>query len=122
MSTGAQQKAKYWPTAKAYAVAVLDGPTTEADRREREAITEGLDQLRHGWTPAEVVCVLMDAALTIQDARVWCDFCDEEITGDAVVDPVTVSWIGEGAPKFCCVWCLEARELRAINAAGNEAS
>jgi hypothetical protein len=67
MSTRDQQKVKYWPTAKADAV--LDGTITQADRREREAIDEGLEQLRSGWTPAEVLCVLMDAHLTIQDLR-----------------------------------------------------
>ena len=82
----------------------------------RWAIYNGLDQMRNGWTATEIVCVLMDAALLIQDARVWCDHCGEEITGDAVADPVTVSWISEGAEKFCCRWCLEAREQRAIDA------
>jgi len=43
--------------------------TAEADRRTREAIDEGLDQLRHGWTAKEVVCVLMDAHLVIEDLR-----------------------------------------------------
>ena len=41
--------------------------TTAVDRRTREVLDEGLDQLRHGWTSQEVVCVLMDAAVTIQD-------------------------------------------------------
>jgi hypothetical protein len=36
---------------------------------ERAVLDEGLDQLRHGWTPEEVVCALMDASLTIQDLR-----------------------------------------------------
>ena len=92
--------------------------TTEVDRRTREALDEGLDQLRRGWTPQQVVVVLMDAALVIDDLRVWCGFCDEEITGEAVSDPVTRSWLGRGAPTFCCRWCLAVYEERAIDAAG----
>lgn len=93
--------------------------TTAVEQVTRQTIDNGLDQLRSGWTPAEILCCLTDAALLIQDARVWCDHCGEEITGDPVTDPVTVSWIGDGAPRFCCVWCLEAREQRAINAAAS---
>lgn len=93
-----------------------------AAQATREALDEGLDQLRHGWTPAEVLCVLIDAYYIIDDLRVWCDLCGEEITGDTVSDPVTVSWIGAGAPTFCCQWCLEARELQDINADGNGAA
>ena len=120
MSTRDQQKAKYWPTAKAYAV--LDGTTTEADRRERKAIAEGLDQLRHGWTPAEVVCVLMDAALTIQDLRTdTCDWCDGPVV-QPVRDGEAVSWLGKGAATYCSKACLDAHDEQRINAAGNEAS
>lgn len=94
---------------------------TAAAAIEREALENGLDQLRHGWTADEVVCTLMDAALLIEDARLWCDGCGEEITEDPVTDPVTVSWLGRGAPSFCCRWCLEAREERAIDAEGGAA-
>ena len=89
---------------------------TAVEQVTRWAIYKGLDQLRHNWTPDEIVCTLMDAAILIEDARIWCDHCGEEITGDPVTDPVTVSWIGEGAERFCCRWCLEAREQRAIDA------
>jgi len=94
--------------------------TTQADRRERQALDEGLEQLRHGWTPAEVVCVLMDAWLTIQDLRTpICDGCGETFTGAPVQDPVAVSWIPGGAARFCSLGCLEADDERRINAAGN---
>ena len=96
--------------------------TTEVDRRTREALDEGLDQLRHGWTPAEVVCVLMDAYLSIEDLRVWCDSCDEEITGVPVRDPVEALWLPRGGSRFCCRWCLAVYDERRISAAGNGAS
>jgi hypothetical protein len=117
MSTRDQQKAKYWPTAKAYAV--LDGTTTEADRRERKAIAEGLDQLRHGWTPAEVVCVLMDAALTIQDLRTdTCDWCDGPVV-QPVRDGEEVSWRRGQARVWCSTGCQTLRYDAEIDAAAS---
>jgi hypothetical protein len=98
-------------------------PLAEADRREAVAIAEGIEQLRHGWTPQEVVCVLMDAALTIQDLRadVWCEQCDGRVV-QPVRDDETVSWLGDSAPPFCSQTCLDAHDEQRINAAGNEAS
>jgi len=49
------------------AVAVVT--ISEADRREAEAIAEGIEQLNSGWTPQEVLAVLTDAHLTIADLR-----------------------------------------------------
>ena len=40
-----------------------------ADQREAEAIAEGVEQLNAGWTPTEVLCVLVDAHLIISDLR-----------------------------------------------------
>ena len=87
---------------------------------EREAITWGMEAIRT-WAPDEIIAVLEDAALLIEDARLWCDHCGEEITGDSVSDPETVSWLSDGAERFCCRWCLEAREQRAIDAEGGAA-
>jgi len=67
MSTRDQQKAKYWPTPKAYAA--LDG-TTEAALFERTILDEGLRQMR-AWTPEEIIEILEDAAtilVTLRDA------------------------------------------------------
>ena len=41
----------------------------------RHALDNGLDQMRNGWTANEIICCLMDAALLIEDARLWCDHC-----------------------------------------------
>ena len=54
-------------------------------------------------------------------AQVYCDQCGEQITGDPAQDPVAVSWLGAGAPKFCSVWCLIVSERRAIDAEGGVA-
>jgi len=96
---------------------------TEVDRRTREAIDEAKDQLSHGWTPAEVLVVLADAAAVIDDLRVWvCDGCDQAFTGVPVQDPVAVSWIPGGAARFCSMGCMATYDEQRINAAGNGAS
>jgi len=92
--------------------------TTAVDRRTREVLDEGLDQLRHGWTSQEVVCVLMDAYLAIEDLRVWCDLCGEEIDGAGVRDAEEASWLPRGGSRFCCQWCLAVYDERRIGAAG----
>jgi len=96
--------------------------TAEADRRERDAITEGLDQLRQGWTPNEVLVVLTDAWLTIQDLRApICDWCERPVV-KPVRDAEEVSWRRSQARMWCCVGCQALRYEAEIDAAGNEAS
>jgi len=122
MSSRAQQKAKYWPTPKAYAA--LDGTTTEADLAdlfERSILDEALRQMRT-WTPEEIIEILQDAAtilVTLRDTSLVCDFCDEEFTGEPVKDPEWVAWLGDSAPPFCSQTCLDAHDEQRINAAGN---
>jgi len=98
---------------------------TEVDRRTREAIDEAKDQLSHGWTPAVVVVVLADAATVIdairaEQAVVVCDYDHEEFTGTPTRDPVTVSWLGDGAQTYCSQAHLEAAQERAFDAAGGQ--
>ena len=138
MSTRGQQKAKYWPTAKAYAALTTnpDGPMNplvedgvmplaslnpvldkghEADLFERAILDEGLRQMR-SWTPEEIIEVLEDAAnilLTLR--RPDCDWCAGPIL-EPVRDPVTVSWLGDGAPTWCSTACMESQSEHAINA------
>ena len=52
---------------------------------------------------------------------VFCDYCSDVIAGVPVTDPVSVSWIDQGAARFCSVECLESSELRAIDADGGVA-
>ena len=49
---------------------------------------------------------------------IFCDYCSDVIAGDPVRDPVSVSWIDQGAAWFCSVECWESSELRAIDAEG----
>ncbi len=41
----------------------------EAAQRAAHAVAEGIEQFRSGWTPAEVLTVLADAAGPVQDLR-----------------------------------------------------
>jgi len=86
MSTRDQQKAKYWPTPKAYAALTPKNPLVEdgavlleravldkgleADLFERSILDEGLRQMRT-WTAEEIIEILEDAAtimVTLRDA------------------------------------------------------
>ena len=91
MSTRDQQKAKYWPTPKAYAALTTnpDGPMNplvedgaalleravldkglEANLYERSVLDEGLRQMKT-WTAEEIIEILEDAAnilVTLRDA------------------------------------------------------
>lgn len=49
----------------------------------------------------------------------WCCFCGGECLPDPVRDPVTVSWVGAGAPVFCSTRCMDAADEMRIDAAGN---
>ena len=130
MSTRAQQKAKYWPTPKAYAA--LGGkpadPTAHMNTRlkaallERAVLDEGLRQMAT-WTPEEIIEILEDAAtiLVALRAEVWCDWCDGPVV-EPVRDAEAVAWLGKGASTFCSKACLDAHDEQRINAAGNEAS
>ena len=125
MSTRDQQKAKYWPTAKAYAAlddTASDDTTTEAALFERSILDEALRQMR-SWTPQEIIEILQDAAtiLATLRAEVWCDWCDGPVV-QPVRDGEAVSWLGKGAATYCSKACLDAHDEQRINAAGNEAS
>ena len=39
---------------------------TAVEQVTRQALNTGLDQMRSGWTPAEILCCLTDAALLIE--------------------------------------------------------
>ena len=127
MSTRAQQKCKYWPTAKAYAALTTnpDGPldtTTQADLFERSILDEALRQMRT-WTPEEIIEILEDAATILVTLRAdtWCAWCDGPVV-EPVRDDEAVSWLGKGAATYCSKACLDAHDEQRINAAGNEAS
>jgi hypothetical protein len=122
MSTRDQQKAKYWPTPKAYAALTPLDKGLEAALYERSVLDEGLRQMR-SWTPEEVLEILEDAAniLVTLRADIWCDWCDGPVT-TPVRDAEAVSWLGKGAATYCSQTCLDAHDEARINAAGNEAS
>lgn len=92
-----------------------------ADERERAALDEGLAQMRAGWTPDQILAVLADAEKAIAELRT-CAWCGEPITGEPIVDPEAVSWIGTGASAWCCQRCRDAHTNHRINTAGNEPS
>ena len=127
MSTRDQQKAKYWPTPKAYAA--LGGkpadPTThmntltEARLLERAVLDEGLRQMAT-WTPSEIVEILQEAATILVELReqVCCDWCDSPVV-QPVRDAEAVSWLGKGAATYCSKTCLDAHDEAAQNADGN---
>ena len=58
----------------------------------RQVLDDGLSQLRNGWAPAEIVAVLVDAAVVIDAARIFCRHCGEEIEDGT-----------------CCSWCAAVR-------------
>lgn len=93
-----------------------------AERREHQAIREGLQQLRDGWKPEQIVAVLADAHKVIADLRAHeqvCNWCDNPVT-EPVRDPVAVSWIGAFATTWCSQECRDAETEHRINAAGGQ--
>jgi len=126
MSTRDQQKAKYWPTPKAYAAlggkpadttTHMNAPV-EATLLERAVLDEGLRQMAT-WTPEEIIEILEEAAtilLTLR-ANTWCAWCDSPVV-QPVRDAEAVSWLGKGAATYCSQTCLDAHDEQRINAAG----
>ena len=58
----------------------------------RQVLDDGLSQLRNGWAAHEVDAVLADAAVVIDAARIFCQFCGEEVENGT-----------------CCSWCAAVR-------------
>ena len=58
----------------------------------RQVLDDGLSQLRNGWAASEVVAVLVDAAVIIDAARIFCQHCGEEVEDGT-----------------CCSWCADVR-------------